>query len=61
MSNSILEGIIKDKDYSFNRELLTEIELFSADGNARHDDILDCIVYSCVVGLMGQGTSIFDS
>ena len=51
----------QDKDYSFNRELLTEIELFSADGNARHDDILDCIVYSCVVGLMGQGTSIFDS
>jgi predicted phage terminase large subunit-like protein len=51
----------QDKDYSFNRELLTEVELFSADGSARHDDILDCIVYSCVVGLMGQGTSIFDS
>ena len=28
----------QDKDYSFNRELLTEVELFSADGSAKHDD-----------------------
>ena len=27
-----------DKDYSFNRELLTEVELFSGDGSAKHDD-----------------------
>ena len=28
----------QDKDYSFNRELLTEVELFSGDGSAKHDD-----------------------
>ena len=28
----------QDKDYSFNRELLTEVELFSANGQNKHDD-----------------------
>ena len=28
----------QDKDYSFNREFLTEIELFSANGQNKHDD-----------------------
>ena len=51
----------QDKDYSFNRELLTEIELFSGDGSAKHDDITDCIIYAVNVGLAGIGTSIFDS
>lgn len=51
----------QDKDYSFNRELLTEVELFSGDGSAKHDDITDCIIYAVNVGLAGIGTSIFDS
>jgi predicted phage terminase large subunit-like protein len=51
----------QDKDYSFNRELLTEIELFSGDGSAKHDDITDCIIYAVNVGLAGIGTSIFDT
>ena len=51
----------QDKDYSFNRELLTEVELFSADGSARHEDQIDTMVYAINVGLVGNGTSIFDS
>ena len=51
----------QDKDYSFNRELLTEVELFSADGSARHEDQIDTMVYAIQIGLAGTGTSIFDS
>ena len=51
----------QDKDYSFNRELLTEVELFSADGGSKHDDIIDCITYAVTIGIAGFGTSIFDN
>jgi predicted phage terminase large subunit-like protein len=51
----------QDKDYSFNRELLTEVELFSADGSAKHEDQIDTMVYAIQIGLAGTGTSIFDS
>lgn len=50
----------QDKDYAFNRELLTEVELFSADGGCKHDDIIDCITYAVTIGIAGFGTSIFD-
>lgn len=50
----------QDKDYSFNRELLTEVELFSADGGCKHDDIIDCITYAVTIGIAGVGSSIFD-
>ena len=51
----------QDKDYSFNRELLTEVELFSADGGSKHDDIIDCITYAVTIGIAGVGSSIFDN
>lgn len=51
----------QDKDYSFNRELLTEVELFSSDGSAKHEDQIDTMVYAIQIGLAGSGSSIFDA
>ena len=51
----------QDKNYGFNPELLNECEMFSADGSAKHDDILDTMVYAINIGLQGVGSSIFDN
>lgn len=47
-----------DCNYSFNKDLINECELFSRDMSHKHDDIVDCITQA--IQYISRKTSIYD-